>query len=166
MTSIIFKNVAHGVLALYNEGIRSSIFFFLYQNSHSHNLFYFLIIALKQVSPTEYIRIFLNNLKIPDLISQGLINAWNEKSGKISAYLCSKIVTNNKLIDLDWAFGVTAASDDCNHVGKTFLQIKITTIESQGKLNVTFFELSLDQFYQFLASLEKCRSYLDFVNPK
>jgi DNA (cytosine-5)-methyltransferase 1 len=44
---------------------------------------------------------------------------------------------------------------------------KILVLENvnDNKKKELFLELSLDQFYQFLASMEKCKSYLDFVNP-
>ena len=95
-----------------------------------------------------------------------LTDIWSSQSSKLASFLLSKIITQNKLVDLDWSFGVTAASDDCDHVGKTFLQLKLTIQQEHDGLRVIFLELSLDQFYQFLASLEKCKSYLDFVIPR
>ena len=90
---------------------------------------------------------------------------WKKKSSAIASSLLARILSNNQLIDLDWSFGVTAASDDCDHVGKTFLQIKLTVDRGTAGPKEIFMELSLDQFYQFLASMEKCRTYLDYFNP-
>eukprot|EP01031_Cornospumella_fuschlensis_P030137 gene30137-36406_t len=93
-------------------------------------------------------------------------SCWNAWAGKIATHLVSKVIAQNKLVDLDWTFGVTASSDDCDHVGKTYLQLKLTLEQDNGKKRPVFMELTLDQFYQFLASLEKCRSFLDYVSPR
>lgn len=93
-------------------------------------------------------------------------SSWNAYSGKIATHLVSKVISKNKLVDMDWTFGVTASSDDCDHVGKTYLQLKLTLEQDNNERKVAFMELSLDQFYQFLASLEKCRSFLNYVSPR
>lgn len=103
------------------------------------------------------------NLSVPAISI--ITKLWKKKASAIASSLLARTISNNQLIDLDWSFGVTAASDDCDHVGKTFLQIKLTVDRGAEGHKAIFMELSLEQFYQFLASLEKCRSYLDYVNP-
>eukprot|EP00981_Chlorochromonas_danica_P002055 scaffold420_cov169-Ochromonas_danica.AAC.15 len=95
-----------------------------------------------------------------------LATTWNSWAGKIASHLVSKVVCKNKLIDMDWTFGVTASSDDCDHVGKTFLQLKLVLEQQNNERRTVFMELTLDQFYQFLASLEKCKSFLNYVSPR
>ena len=65
---------------------------------------------------------------------------------------------------MDWSFGVTAASDDISNVGKTFLQLKLILERdaSTEGCDVIFMELSLEQFYQLLASMEKSKAYIDY----
>lgn len=94
-----------------------------------------------------------------------LTSVWVSQATNVASSLLSRAMTNNQLIDMDWIFGVTASSDDCNHVGKTFLQLKLTLSSDEGTKTVVI-ELSLDQFYQFLASMQKCKSYLDYVLPQ
>jgi hypothetical protein len=74
-----------------------------------------------------------------------------------------KTVSANRLIDMDWNFGVTAASSDCDSIGKPFLQLKLTIDEGNGPKD-RFVELSLDQFYQFLTAMENCKSYMDLMS--
>lgn len=93
-----------------------------------------------------------------------LTSVWVGQATNVASSLLSRAMTNNQLVDMDWVFGVTASSDDCNHVGKTFLQLKLTLSGDKG-LKIVVIELSLDQFYQFLASMQKCKSYLDYVLP-
>jgi len=97
-------------------------------------------------------------------IVSALTSVWVSQATNVASSLLSRAMTNNQLVDMDWVFGVTASSDDCNHVGKTFLQLKLTLSGDKG-LKIVVIELSLDQFYQFLASMQKCKSYLDYVMP-
>jgi hypothetical protein len=76
----------------------------------------------------------------------------------------------NKLENIDWKFAVATASSEINQIGQTFIQIKLTI---GGKdtffglcmlfFEVLFFflELSLTQFFAFLAEMEKIKSHLD-----
>jgi hypothetical protein len=114
----------------------------------------------------NYLKIRCEALELQESTTKLIIKLWRSKSSKIANHLCSKIVSKNKLVDLDWSFGVTAGSDDCDHVGKTYLQLKLTLDhESEGR-KIVFLELTLEQFYQFLASLEKCRTFLEYVTPQ
>jgi len=95
-----------------------------------------------------------------------VVSCWQKSSSQMVSSLLAKTIQTNKLIDLDWSFGVTASSDDCDQVGKTFLQLKLTLEsgeEGQGGTREVFMELSLEQFYHFLSSLEKCKTYLDLL---
>jgi hypothetical protein len=97
-------------------------------------------------------------------VSSVVVQAWKEKLVDITSVLLSEATTNRRLIDMDWSFGVTAASDDISNVGKTFLQLKLILERdaSTEGCDVIFMELSLEQFYQLLASMEKCKAYIDY----
>eukprot|EP01040_Poterioochromonas_malhamensis_P007360 gene7360-7941_t len=136
-----FKVVAQGVLVLLND-------------------------VLNNGASLDYLRKSAIGFGLTTEVTQLLCGAWGGYTAKIANHLCNKIITKNRLIDLDWSFGVTAASDDCDHVGKTYLQLKLTIDDDASGAKDIFLELSLDQFYQFLASLEKCRTFLDFVSPR
>ncbi|KAJ1405503.1 HCaRG protein-domain-containing protein [Ochromonadaceae sp. CCMP2298] len=101
------------------------------------------------------------SLGLQDLAVEAMSRLWKRRAVQVATSLMSRALTNNQLVDMDWTFGVTSASDDCDHVGKTYLQLKLTLSHGPPVL----LELTLDQFYQFLASMEKCKSYLDFVVP-
>ena len=106
-----------------------------------------------------------NKLNIPNNTTLALVEEWNKNKIQMISSLLSKTITANKLIDLDWSFGVTASSNDCDQVGKTFLQLKLT-LDEGGIPKQVFMELSLEQFYQFLAQMENCKAYLDFVSSE
>lgn len=115
---------------------------------------------------SDFLRKRSSALGLSSSVSQLLIQQWDLNQQKIAQYLVSKIIAKNRLVDLDWSFGVTASTDELDHVGKTFLQLKLTIDSEQDGRKTHFLEMSVDQFYQFLASLEKCRSFLDFVAPR
>jgi hypothetical protein len=168
-----FKALAQGVLVLLNDG--EYTLFLTILNALISRFF----LVLNNGASLEYLRKSALSLGLNAEAIQLLSLNWNAFSNKIVSHLFSKIITKNRLIDMDWSFGVTAASDDCDHVGKTYLQLKLTIEEDHNNTESTtgeqitkvgprdiFLELTLDQFYQFLASLEKCRTFLDYVSPK
>ena len=69
----------------------------------------------------------------------------------------------NQLVDMDWKFGVTAASSEVNKVGNTFLQLKLV-INKGNKTEDVFMELSLPQFYSFLHDMEKANTSLEYFS--
>ena len=107
----------------------------------------------------------LIELNLKNEIITILCKVWRKHSVNIATTLLSKAVTNNELIDLDWIFGVTASSNDCDHISKTFLQLKLVLKNTNNQQQTVVIELTLEQFYQFLASMEKCKAYLDYVAP-
>jgi hypothetical protein len=121
--------------------------------------------VLSNGSSVDNLRKSLISSGLSQEVTQQLCQTWGEHTTKIAHHLCNRIITKNRLRDLDWSFGVTSASDDCDHVGKTYLQLKLT-IDHKDEPKDVFLELTLDQFYQYLASLEKCRTFLDFVSPR
>lgn len=93
-----------------------------------------------------------------------IISSWKKRSNQITSIALAKTVSSNRLIDMDWSFGVTAASDYSDQVGKTYLQLKLTIDAGEEGIKDEYFELTLEQFYQFLGQMEKCKSYLDLLS--
>ena len=67
------------------------------------------------------------------------------------------------LVDADWRFGVTTATDDVARVGSTFVQLRLTLLDG-GSVRDEHMELTLAQFYDLLAQLERARSYTDYLS--
>ncbi|XP_012258127.2 COMM domain-containing protein 7-like [Athalia rosae] len=72
-------------------------------------------------------------------------------------------VAPSTILDVDWKFGVTAASSESDRLGKTFLQLKLLVDEGNGKTSNIFTEMNLVQFYKFLHDLEKAKSNLELL---
>lgn len=86
---------------------------------------------------------------------------WKKYFVAISRGVFSQTLSVNPLKDLDWRFGVTAASSEVKEVGATYLQLKLTLDRGDGLRDV-FVELTLPQFYDLLHQLESAKQTLDF----
>nr|CAD7576382.1 unnamed protein product [Timema californicum] len=69
-----------------------------------------------------------------------------------------------KVVDVDWKFGVTAASSEDNQLGTTYLHIKFMVESGDGKVENVFMEMTLAQFYDFLHQLEKAKEMAEWSN--
>lgn len=105
----------------------------------------------------------LLSLNISQATATVMVSCYEKKSSKLTKLLLSRSLVSNKVLDLDWSFGVTASSDDCDQVGKTYLQVKVKVDTGSDGIRDIFFEMTLEQFYVFLAELEKCKSFLDAI---
>ena len=103
-----------------------------------------------------------NSYNILPRLTTLIIDIWSKRTKEIVHHLITRTVTSNELVDLDWTFGVTASTDDCDQIGKTFLHLKLTLDTSTG-IKPIFLELSLDQFYNLLGKLSKCKAHIDFL---
>ncbi|XP_076169017.1 COMM domain-containing protein 7 [Ptiloglossa arizonensis] len=70
--------------------------------------------------------------------------------------------TVSKILNVSWRVGVTAASNESDSVGKSFLQLKLE-LEEDAKTKNVFIEMTISQFYRFLHDLEKAKSNLDLL---
>jgi len=66
-------------------------------------------------------------------------------------------MSSGTLVDLAWELGVTAASSDADQQGQTYVRICMQ-VQMSGKLETSFMELSLPQFYNFLHEIEKAHN--------
>jgi len=98
-------------------------------------------------------------------VCAALAKHWKKCSKLLVSNLVGKSIDGNDVVDMDWSFGVTAASSDCTDAGKTFLQMRLTLLDraTDSTRNV-FLELSLEQFYHFLAQLEGCKTAIDILS--
>lgn len=119
--------------------------------------------CMKEGMTENQINARCTELQLDATLSSALVESWSKKTSKVSASLISRTIKANKLVDMDWSFGVTAASSDAEQVGKTYLQLRLTIDEQSQGMRVYFVELSVDQFYSFLAALEAAKQYLEFV---
>lgn len=98
----------------------------------------------------------------PESVVTIAAQVYGDNQGRITAASLSKTLKANQLVDMDWVFGVTASSDSCDEIGKTFLQLKLTfEQEVSGGGKSMHLEMSVEQFFAFLSSMEQCKQILD-----
>ena len=49
-------------------------------------------------------------------------------------------------------------------VGTAFLQLKMSLDVGEGNTQDEYMELSIDQFFSFLSSMEQCKKFLDMMS--
>ena len=108
---------------------------------------------------------------------------WEKNYASLSRAAIANTLSMNELVNMEWKFGVTASSNDLESVGNTFLQLKLVINKggreeqdaegdnSSNKKNtsidnkeIVYMELTLPQFYNFLAEMEKAKSTIDFFS--
>mmetsp|Transcript_11928 Transcript_11928/g.10791 ORF Transcript_11928/g.10791 Transcript_11928/m.10791 type:complete len:199 (-) Transcript_11928:77-673(-) len=121
--------------------------------------------AIKKGQDSEIMRIDLLKIGLLENTTNKIIDAWSSKHSTLNSKVIDKSSSSNRLIDLDWCFGVTASSDESDQIGSTFLQMKLATLSDEtGVIKEEFMELSLENFYQFLIQMEKCKAYVDLIS--
>uniref|UniRef100_A0A7S2DBL4 COMM domain-containing protein n=1 Tax=Octactis speculum TaxID=3111310 RepID=A0A7S2DBL4_9STRA len=94
-----------------------------------------------------------------------ITNSWQIRHAALASVQMTKTLAANQLVDMEWKFGVTAASSEIAQIGSTFLHMKLVIDRGNGSREDVFMELSLPQFYEFMADMEKVKSYMDFLSP-
>lgn len=98
-------------------------------------------------------------------IDGGIINkivaVWRDNYGELSSTLVGNTLQINKLLDMEWRFGITVANKELHNVGSTFLQVKLTLDKGNNQNDEVFMELTLPQFYQLLREMERAKSTLE-----
>ncbi|XP_054716880.1 COMM domain-containing protein 7-like [Uloborus diversus] len=96
------------------------------------------------------------------------VDEFSKKWEKIYSSLVQSTVAStipiNPLIDMEWKFGVTSASNQCNTIGNVFLQIKLEVDQGNGRSKTVCFELQLSEFYSFLHEMERARASLEYLS--
>ena len=82
-----------------------------------------------------------------------------------------RAVESDVLLDAEWRFGVTVSTDDVGRVGSSFVQLRLLTSSTSAgggggaaaAPQEHALELTVPQFYNLLASLEKAQGYCNLL---
>ncbi|XP_033113796.1 COMM domain-containing protein 7-like [Anneissia japonica] len=88
---------------------------------------------------------------------------WHHNIVGLSKTAVGQTLMVNQLVDMDWKFGVTAASSELKKVGNTFLQLKLVVNKGNKTENV-YMELTVPQFYSFLHEMERAKASLEYFS--
>jgi hypothetical protein len=115
----------------------------------------------------------LNSVHVrEDLVQMGLTGSvvnylpaqWALHYSTLSATLIGSTFLVQRLLDMEWRFGVTMSNNEMRQVGTTFLQLKLVLDKGQGVTQDVYLELTLPQFYHFLREMEKAKNQLEFLS--
>lgn len=93
-----------------------------------------------------------------------LRGCWEARRRDLATASARTSLMANRLVDLEWTFGVTSATDELGAVGATFLNVKLVIDKGHGEREDIFMELTLAQFYEFMADMEEAKTYIDFLS--
>lgn len=119
--------------------------------------------ALKKSLSQSQIREDLVNLGLSESKADYFAEQWKTNLGALSRSALGQTLMVNQLVDMEWKFGVTAASSELDKVGNTFLQLKLVINTGNGTTN-SYMELTLPQFYSFLHEMEKAKASLEYLS--
>jgi hypothetical protein len=94
--------------------------------------------------------------------ARSMYKAWKEGRNEAGQAALTQTLRVNQLLDMQWRFGVTSANSEIRHLGSTFLQMMLTLDMGNAEKQVRL-ELTLPQFYEFLAQMEKAKAMCDFL---
>mmetsp|Transcript_2506 Transcript_2506/g.3993 ORF Transcript_2506/g.3993 Transcript_2506/m.3993 type:complete len:242 (+) Transcript_2506:21-746(+) len=89
---------------------------------------------------------------------------WHMHLESLSSSIADHALKVNKLVDIDWRFGVSSSSSELQQVGRTYLQLRLQLDKGGGHTQTSCMELTLPQFYEFLQEMEKAKASMDFLS--
>eukprot|EP00462_Mataza_sp_D1_P001079 CAMPEP_0175092474 /NCGR_PEP_ID=MMETSP0086_2-20121207/2482_1 /TAXON_ID=136419 /ORGANISM="Unknown Unknown, Strain D1" /LENGTH=195 /DNA_ID=CAMNT_0016365339 /DNA_START=50 /DNA_END=637 /DNA_ORIENTATION=- len=123
-------------------------------NSTVRGVLFFFTEALKSNLAPGAVKDDLIKLGLQEPKAELLCVEWKQKFAALSSNMIGKTLNVDKLVDMEWKFGVAAATDELKDVGSCFLQLKLVLDKGTHREDVLM-ELSLPQFYQFLQQMQK-----------
>eukprot|EP01122_Echinamoeba_exundans_P008080 TRINITY_DN260_c0_g1_i2.p1 TRINITY_DN260_c0_g1~~TRINITY_DN260_c0_g1_i2.p1 ORF type:complete len:344 (+),score=69.83 TRINITY_DN260_c0_g1_i2:62-1033(+) len=74
------------------------------------------------------------------------------------------VFSANQLLDMSWRFGLTAGNNSIKQVGDSFLQLALQLDQGGSQRRTVHVELTLPQFYAFLAELERASKAIELFS--
>lgn len=76
----------------------------------------FMNIGMREGWSSEQVEISASVLGLSQRTGMAMRQSWEAHSSELNSSLLSKIISANQLVDVDWSFGVTASTEDCDKV--------------------------------------------------
>ncbi|XP_056403499.1 COMM domain-containing protein 7 [Hyla sarda] len=116
--------------------------------------------ALKRNLKSEDLQSDLVVLGLDEEKARLFADKWRSDAAVLTRLAVGRTLSINQLMDMEWKFGVTAASSELEKAGTIFLQLKMV-IKKGNQLEPVYVELTLPQFYSFLHEMERAKSSLE-----
>ncbi|XP_066911665.1 COMM domain-containing protein 7-like [Clytia hemisphaerica] len=92
-----------------------------------------------------------------------ILEKWKQYNNVLTRSMANQVFNINQLVDMDWKFGVTAATSDEGQVGHSFIQLKLVIDKGNKENENVCLELTLPQFYEFLHEMQKAKNSLELL---
>lgn len=119
--------------------------------------------AIRQNLSVAHVKEDLVKIGVQDPKANIVAESWQENYVDLCQSAISQTLTVNELVDLEWKFGVTASNSEMKRVGASFLQLKLV-LDKGHSTETVHMELTLPQFYEFLAEMEKAKANLEYFS--
>merc|ERR1719419_1046189 len=86
-----------------------------------------------------------------------ICSTWQQHYVSLNTKAALSTLKTNRLLDMEWNFGVAVASDTSSNLGTTFLHLQLVIDEAGARRKVNM-ELTLSDFYVFLREMEKAQN--------
>ncbi|XP_068120259.1 COMM domain-containing protein 7 [Hyperolius riggenbachi] len=116
--------------------------------------------ALKRNMKSEELKENLLVLGLDEEKAGYFADEWSRDAAALTRWAVGRTLSINQLVDMEWKFGVTAASSELEKAGSIFLQLKMI-VKRGNQLEPVYVELTLPQFYSFLHEMERAKSSLE-----
>ncbi|KAM4692020.1 COMM domain-containing protein 7 [Rhinophrynus dorsalis] len=119
--------------------------------------------AMKRSLSADQLRADLISLGLDEGKAEYFVHEWSRDISLLTQLAVGRTPSINRLVDMEWKFGVSAASSELEKAGSIFLQLKMV-IKRGSVSEPVYMELTLPQFYSFLHEMERAKSALDFFS--
>lgn len=119
-----------------------------------YNLVNIIIGHVQHNNPTDLLDTSLQATSLQEEYIKIVLQFYQRNSNTIQGVLSENVFKLSTLLNIEWRFGVTTSSSSLSQIGTCFLQLKLATMKN-GIPDTTIVEMTLPQFYSFLAVLQK-----------
>lgn len=90
---------------------------------------------------------------------------WTTDLIQVNQSIQGSITHIQELIDMQWQFGITVATEEVKQIGTSFLQVTLAVKDANtNTVTKHFIELSIPQFFDVLTQLEKAKAVMDYLS--
>lgn len=114
---------------------------------------------VKKELSMQQIEADLRMLTMAESVIKQFCKKWCTNITGLQSSLLKSKLQGRRLVDMDWKFGVTAASSELQQVGSCFIQMKLATGTRQGTSSVI--EMNVAGFYDLMHEVEKAKISLE-----
>ncbi|XP_049611290.1 COMM domain-containing protein 7 [Syngnathus scovelli] len=116
--------------------------------------------AIKKNLTGEQLKEDLQTLGLQEDKAAHFSQQWAEHRAALCRLAVRQTLTVNRLVDMEWKFGVTVGTSEVNKMSNIFLQLKLVVQKGNSTENL-YMELTLPQFYNFLHEMERAKASMD-----